>query len=365
MSAPFFEEVAEMEQVSVLLTGGTIASGFGISGKEPKEQVASRLKGYLKEFFDNKGASIRFREPWGNAGLDSSNLDPGHWYELTRIISEDLSSGSTGFLVLHGTDTMAYSAAWLALCFWGAGVPVILTGSQLTLDYNPDDVTVNIRGAAQALCSKIAGVWVYCNWKLIQGARVHKARASHPDAFVPVNSVPLFFNPEWAHGGGNRQSELRGKMRFDRISESLKTLLSLNPKILRERAARIRWLFCAPGSVPYAGGKERILLLYGFGAGNVPSTVLESIRNRYGTNEKPVIIACSQAEGDVKDPSSYGGVGAALLAQYGFEVYSQMDYPFEFIHALSVYALSVDDENPGSVLSKFLKLYGSPHGFDL
>ncbi len=348
-----------MKQVSVLLTGGTIASGFGLSGKEPKKQVASRLKAYLQEFFDTKGASVLFREPWGTPGLDSSNLDPGHWYELTRIIAEDLSGGSNGFLVLHGTDTMAYSAAWLALCFWGAGVPVILTGSQLTLDYTPDDVTVNIRGAAQALCSKIAGVWVYCNWKLIQGARVHKARASHPDAFVPVNSVPLFFNPEWAQGAGSSQSELPCKVRFDRVSESLKILLSLNPEILRERAAKVRWIFCAPGSVPYVGEKERILLLYGFGAGNVPSPVLENVRSRYGPAEKPVVIACSQAEGDVKDPSSYSGVGAAILAQDGFKVYSQMDYPFEFIHALSVYALSVDYENPGKVLAKFLKLYES------
>ncbi|MFP4482079.1 MAG: asparaginase domain-containing protein [Thermovirgaceae bacterium] len=348
-----------MKQVSVLLTGGTIASGFGLSGKEPKEKAASRLKDYLSDFFDDKGAAVLFREPWGTPGLDSSNLDPGHWYEMAKIIAEDLSGGSSGFLVLHGTDTMAYTAAWLALCFWGAGVPVILTGSQLTLDYTPDDVTVNIRGAAQALCSKISGVWVYCNWKLIQGVRVHKARASHPDAFVPVNSVPLFFNPEWAQGGGNKHTEFPGKAHVEKVSESLRTLLSLNPETLRERASRARWLFCAPGSAPYAGKGERILLLFGFGAGNVPASVLENIRMLYKANVKPVIIACSQAEGDVKDPSSYSGVGAALLAQDGFEVYSQMDYPFEFIHALSVFALAVDYENPGKVLAKFLKLYGS------
>jgi L-asparaginase len=61
----------------------------------------------------------------------------------------------------------------------------------------------------------------------------------------------------------------------------------------------------------------------------------------------------------MKDPSAYGGVGAALLGREGFEVYSQMDYPFEFIHALSVYSLAVDSRNPGIVLNKYLKLYGT------
>lgn len=348
-----------MKQISVLLTGGTIASGFGLSGKEPSEKAGSKLKAYLREFFDEKGVNILFREPWGTPGLDSSDLDPGHWHAIARIIADDISAGSDGFLILHGTDTMAYTAAWLALCFWGSGVPVILTGSQLTLDYTPDDVTVNIRGAAQALCSKIAGVWVYCNWKLIQGARVHKARASHPDAFVPVNGVPLFFNPEWAQGGGSKHADVPGKGYEGKVSESLKNVLSLDPQDLREIAAKTRWLFCAPGSMPCTKGDERIILLYGFGAGNVPSAVLRNLRERYDSQNKPVVIACSQAEGDMKDPSAYSGVGAALLGREGFEVYSQMDYPFEFIHALSVYSLAVDSRNPGKILNKYLKLYGT------
>lgn len=344
-----------MKQVSVILTGGTIASGFGLCGKRPTTKASAALKAYLREFFDQKDATLIFREPWGSPGLDSSDLDPGHWIELTRIIADDIDRGSNGFLILHGTDTMAYTAAWLALCFWGAGVPVILTGSQLTLDYTPDDVTVNVRGAAQALCSKIAGVWVYCNWKLIQGARVHKARASHPDAFVPVNSVPLFFNPEWAQGGEGKQVEVPARGRSVRLSESLEALLALDAQVFRKRAAMARWVFCVPGGMPCTEGNERILMIYGYGAGNAPSDVLRRLSRSYLPQERPVVVACSQAEGDVKNPSAYSGVGACVLSEEGFEVYSQMDYPFEFIHALSCYALAVDYENPGWILAKFLK----------
>lgn len=346
-----------MNQVSIILTGGTIASGFGLSGKEPTEKASSRLRMYLEEFFDEKGVKPVFREPWGRAGLDSSDLDPGHWLEITRIIVSDISEGSNGVLILHGTDTMAYTASWLNLCFWKTGIPVVLTGSQLTLDYTPDDVTVNIRGAAQALCSKIAGVWVYCNWKLIQGARVHKARATHPDAFVPVNSVPLFFNPEWAHRDEARQPDLPEKERGVRLSEDLSALVSLDAETIKKRTSGIKWLFCAPGCMPDMSSKGKILVLYGFGAGNVPSVVLRMITESFTSGARPLIIACSQAEGDVKDPSAYSGVGVASLARDGFKVYSQMDYPFEFIHALACYALAVDYYNPGRILEKFLRCY--------
>lgn len=56
---------------------------------------------------------------------------------------------SGGVPILHGTDTMAHSAAWLILCSSGVGIPIILTGSQLTLDYTLEDVSVNLRGDAQ------------------------------------------------------------------------------------------------------------------------------------------------------------------------------------------------------------------------
>jgi len=67
------------------------------------------------------------------------------------------------------------------------------------------------------------------------------------------------------------------------------------------------------------------------------------------------IIACSQAEGDIKKPKYYKKVGIAWLAQDGFKVWSQMDYPIEFIHALACFSLLVSPDTSESTLSKYLE----------
>ncbi len=133
-------------------------------------------------------------------GEDSSNLGPEEWIKITSVIVEELQKGLDGVLILYGTDTMAYLSSWLSVCFPQVTIPIVITGSQLTLDYMPEDVTVNLRGAAQVACSDFSEVWIYCNWKLIPGARAHKAHALHPDVFITVNGTPIYFNPEWALG---------------------------------------------------------------------------------------------------------------------------------------------------------------------
>lgn len=342
-----------MGKALVIFTGGTIASGFLGERKGPDPAVSRTLQDYVSAFFAEKKMDVVCLEPWGVPGLDSSNLDPGHWIEISRVIDKAISDGIDGILILHGTDTMAYSAAWLSLCFSGVGIPIILTGSQLTLDYTPEDVTVNLRGAAQVVCSDLSGVWIYCNWKLVQGNRAHKARAQHPDAFIPVGGLPLYFSPEWARDGEIADiAHPRG-----RTPHSLKKILETGTQEAREAGRSIRWVFCSPGTDPLLSGDEKILGLIGFGAGNAPTAILKKISDTYPVSKKPQIIACSQAEGDIKNPAAYHDVGIAGLSSSGFSVWGQMDYPIEFIHALGCYALMAFPVDPGKILGKFLKKY--------
>ena len=342
-----------MGKVLVIFTGGTIASAFLGERKGPDASASRALHESISSFFAGKNMEVECLEPWGIPGLDSSNLDPGHWLEMTRAIDGAVREGVEGILILHGTDTMAHTAAWLSLCFSGVGIPVVLTGSQLTLDYTPEDVTVNLRGAAQVVCSDLTGVWIYCNWKLIQGNRAHKAKAQHPDAFVPVGGMPLYFAPEWARGEGIAEMpHPRG-----RTPDPLKKILAMTPDEARRSGKGIRWLFISPGSATPPAGDEKILALLGFGAGNAPTSLLESVAAAYPEGARPLVIACSQAEGDVKDPGAYHDVGMAYLAQKGFEVWGQMDYPLEFIHALGCFALMAYPSDPGRILGKFLRKY--------
>lgn len=337
----------------MIFTGGTIASAFGEDGgKLPDSKAADSLRGHIEGFFRGRNVEVLFREPWGEPGLDSSDLDPGHWVEMASVVAQELRNGATGILILHGTDTMAYTSSWLSLCFPRLDVPIVLTGSQLTLDYMPEDVTVNLKGAAQVACSDIAGVWIYCNWKLIPGNRAHKAQALHPDAYVAANGQPLYFDPEWARKG---RQEVERKPMAPSLSPLSEKVISYDPDEARAVAGGVSWMMCTPGFVPHTTGQERILAILGYGAGNAPSKVLRTLEKNFKDGPKPHVIACSQAEGDTKNPGSYAGVGIGSLVSSGFPVWSQMDYPVEFIHALGCYSLLASPSAPGFVLSHYLR----------
>ena len=101
-----------------------------------------------------------------------------------------------------------------------------------------------------------------------------------------------------------------------------------------------------------------MLGLVGYGAGNVPQRLLRQVEETYAKRDrKPLILACSQAEGDFKNPGAYRNVGIASLSRSGFRVFSQMDSPLEFVHALGCFALLARPEAPEDVLSRHLKTF--------
>ncbi len=345
--------VEHPQRLAVIFTGGTIVSSLRFDGQAgPDDRASQEVHELVKGFFQEQDIDVVCKEPWGVPGLDSSDLTPSHWVELAAIVASELRDGATGVLILHGTDTMAYTSAWLSLCFPRVSIPIVLTGSQLTLDFMPEDVTVNLRGAAQVACADVPGVWIYCNWKLIPGNRAHKTHSQHPDAYTVVNGQPLYFNPEW----GRKKQELLSKKRCPlELSPFLERVLSIDAHVIREVLRDIAWFFCAPGILPRLRGDERILVIVGYGVGNCSSEVLNEIRAVFADGPKPHVIACSQAEGGMKNPAGYAGVGVASLAESGFPVWGQMDYPLEFIHVLGCYALLAFPQAPGSILSQFLR----------
>ncbi len=340
------------DRILVIFSGGTIASGLKDNVTSPSKKSFQSLYGYVKHFFQNKNVELICHEPFGIPGKDSSDLDPGHWMEITSIISRELENSLDGVLILYGTDTMAYLSSWLSLCFPNINIPIILTGSQLTLDYLPEDVSINVPGAAQVVYYRFPGVWIYCNWKLFPGNRAHKSHATHPEVFSVTNGIPFYFNMDWALNNKRNKTPSENY----NIPAELKKILSIPLMQLRNICQKIEWLMCVPGMKAETGIDKKIICIYGFGAGNAPAKTLEYFREKFKyCKDKPCIIACSQAEGDIKKPDYYKGVGIASLAQDGFVVWNQMDYPIEFIHALACYALLNDVDNPGLTLSKYIQ----------
>jgi L-asparaginase len=193
---------------------------------------------------------------------------------------------------------------------------------------------------------------VYFNWKLIPGDRVHKTHAMHPDAFSAVNGQPLFFNPDWALESAQISERMANA---DHLSLETKRLNYLDPEELRKRCEGVRWFLAMPGTRPLWNGDERFVCLLGYGAGNMIPATLDSLCARFAEGRRPLIVACSQAEGGVKHPEGYDRVGMACLAKKGFRVWNQMDRSVEFVHSLCCYALAVEPDDPGSVLGRWLR----------
>jgi L-asparaginase len=127
---------------------------------------------------------------------DSSNIDPGVWIKMAGIIGAAYNDFD-GFVVLHGTDTMAYSASALSFMLENLGKPVIFTGSQLPIGLLRTDGKENLITAIEIAAAKESGlpavpeVCIYFDNKLTRGNRTTKMSAEHFDAFNSPNYPPL------------------------------------------------------------------------------------------------------------------------------------------------------------------------------
>jgi L-asparaginase len=126
---------------------------------------------------------------------DSSNIDPEVWVRMAEIISDSYSDFD-GFVVLHGTDTMAYTASALSFMLENLAKPVILTGSQLPIGLLRTDGRENLITAIEIAAAlendkpAVPEVCIYFDNKLTRGNRTTKMSAEHFDAFYSPNYPP-------------------------------------------------------------------------------------------------------------------------------------------------------------------------------
>ena len=134
---------------------------------------------------------LSFSEP-----VDSSNIGPDQWAALATII-ESNHSDQDGFVILHGTDTMAYTASALSFMLKGLNKPVIFTGAQLSIIHPRSDARENLITALEIASTKTNGqatvpeVAICFGNELLRGNRSKKAESNQFDAFQSENHPPL------------------------------------------------------------------------------------------------------------------------------------------------------------------------------
>ncbi len=170
-----------MKKILLIATGGTIASGHTDKGLAPRIE-AGELLGYVAEY--TEFCQVEVVQPFS---LDSTNVYARHWLELAGLI-EARYGEYDGFVICHGTDTMAFTAAALSYLIQNSGKPIVITGSQKPIDLPVTDARTNLLdGLRFASQEKAHGVNIVFGGNVIAGTRAKKEHSKRYDAFSSIN----------------------------------------------------------------------------------------------------------------------------------------------------------------------------------
>ena len=181
-------KTSKSTSVLIIYTGGTLGMAYDDSGALVPFNFGQILEKI--PILSNMNIAITvisFPEP-----IDSSNVTMRHWKDMAYIIYENYDSYD-GFVVLHGTDTMAYSASILSYMLNGLNKPVIFTGAQLPISAMRSDARENLMTSLEIATAKINGrpivpeVCIFFNHMLLRGNRSKKVQSIHFDAFESEN----------------------------------------------------------------------------------------------------------------------------------------------------------------------------------
>lgn len=176
-----FGKMFNTKKILLIATGGTIASTTGQHGLSPTVKAEELIKFVpeIKEFC--KADCV---QPFN---IDSTNITPAHWLTLAETIQQNYKKYD-GFVICHGTDTMAYTAAALSYLIQNSAKPIVLTGSQKPIDKEDTDARINLRDAfSYAASDKAAQVTIVFQGKVIAGTRAKKIRTKSFNAFDSVD----------------------------------------------------------------------------------------------------------------------------------------------------------------------------------
>ena len=263
--------------VMVLYTGGTIGMQASANGLAPASGFEARMR---EQFADQPLPAWRFQEM--TPLIDSANMTPAYWQRLRTAVIDAVDQGCDGVLILHGTDTLAYSAAAMSFQLLGLPAPVVFTGSMLPAGVPDSDAWENVNGALQALGAGLApGVHLHFHGALMAPTRCAKIRSFGRNPFAALNR----------QGGAARTEAL--PLALDYRQPKALANVGVLPLVPGIGAAQLDALI--------ASGIQA-LILECFGSGTGPSDNLEFLASlQCAKDQDVVVVAITQChEGGVE-----------------------------------------------------------------
>lgn len=281
-----------MKKILLIATGGTIASlkteGGLIPGLTPAE-----LLSYVPD-----AASFCQTDTVQPMNLDSTNITPENWLLLADVIEENYDRYD-GFVICHGTDTLAYTAAALSYLIQHTRKPIVLTGAQKPIDREDTDARVNLLDSLRYACAGDSGVCIVFGGHVIAGTRARKTRSKSYNAFTSINFPDLAS----IHDGKVIRyipCAETGEPRFTHRLNTRIVLLKLIPGL-------------PAGAFAAAGDLCDGLIIESYGVGGIPDLYLEEL-DRLVKAGKTVIMA-TQVPQEGSDLSVYQ-VGKLVKDRY-------------------------------------------------
>ncbi|MBN1623530.1 MAG: asparaginase [Clostridia bacterium] len=283
-----------MKKVLLIATGGTISASATESGLVPRLGT-EQLLSYIPETRDF--CEIDSMQP---LSIDSTNIQPEDWCELAGLIKSRYEAYD-GFVITHGTDTMAYAAAMLSYLIQKPGKPIVFTGSQKPINLDISDARMNLRDAFSYAAKGKPGVYIVFNGKVILGTRARKTKSKSYDAFESIN-FPL-------------AAMIDGK----RITQFYNPSPSLEPvKFYTEIFPHIFLLKLSPGMEPdvldYISDKYEAIVIESYGTGGIPFADKRNFMRKLesATLNGKIIVVATQVMLEGSDLETYE-VGSMAL----------------------------------------------------
>lgn len=312
-----------MKKILMIATGGTIASRGGEEGLAPEMDSDGLLRCVPEIGKFCKADSVQI------FNIDSTNITPDHWVKIAETVKENYDKYD-GFVICHGTDTMAYTAAVLSYMIQHSPKPIVLTGSQKPIDKEDTDARINLRDSfLYASSEKASDVVIVFQGKVIAGTRAKKIRTKSFNAFDSVDF------PELA------------RIRDGRIIPYIVAPKQSSPEFHLKLDRKVGFISLTPGMdselLDVCFRLNDGVVLSGYGTGGIPEgnyygfyDVIEKWRDKGKT-----LVVTTQVQSEGSDMNIYR-VGRGLKKR--FELLESYDMTYESILTKLMWILGQTDD---------------------
>ncbi len=286
-----------MKTFLVMTTGGTIASVENKAGLIP-QMTGEELLSYIPDI-----AGLCHVDILSICQIDSTNMNVEIYKKLVSTIQENYDKYD-GFLILHGTDTMAYTSAALSYMIQNANKPIVLTGAQKPISYDSTDALINLRDSFYYMMHEgTRGIKVVFGGKVITGTRAKKVNSLSYQAFTSVN---------YPYVATVRNNQVIEYIQHAPYQESLKMTTKMS-----DRVFLLKLTPCShPDIFDFIYDHYDVIVIEGFGVGGIPKHLFDALvtkQNSYPEGEKLLILS-TQVMSEGSHVSIYE-VGKSLMGQ--------------------------------------------------